>query len=35
MQVPEQDLVSGIQVVNMAHEPMGFVSGEFKGSQLN
>ena len=34
-QVPEEDLVSGIPVVNMAHEPLGFVSGGVKGSQLN
>ena len=33
-QVPEEDLVSGIPVVDMAHEPLGFVSGGFKGSQL-
>ena len=30
-QVPEEDLVSGIPVVDMAHEPLGFVSGGFKG----
>ena len=34
-QVPEEDLVSGIPVVDMAHEPLGIVSGGFKGSQLN
>ena len=34
-QVPEEDLVSGVPVVNMAHEPLGFVSGGFKGPQLN
>ena len=34
-QVPEEDLVSGIPVVDIAHEPLGFVSGGFKGSQLN
>ena len=33
-QVPEEDLVSGIPVMGMAHEPLGFVSGEFKGSHL-
>ena len=27
--------MSGIPVVDMAHEPLGFVSGGFKGSQLN
>ncbi|CAM9333642.1 unnamed protein product, partial [Ascophyllum nodosum] len=31
-QVPEKNLVSGIPVVEMAHEPLGFVSGGFKGS---
>ena len=34
-QVPEKNLVSGIPVVEMAHEPLGFVSGGFKGSQLD
>ena len=34
-QSPVEDLVSGIPVVYMAHEPLGFVSGGFKGSQLN
>ena len=34
-QVPEEDLVSGIPVMDMAHKPLGFVSGEFKGSHLN
>ena len=34
-QVPEEDLVSGIPVVNMAHETLGFVRGGFKGSQLS
>ena len=34
-QVPEEDLVSGIPVVDIAHEQFGFVSGGFKGSQLN
>ena len=34
-QVPEEDLVSGIPVVDMAHEPLGFVSWGFKGPQLN
>ena len=34
-QVPEEDLVSGIPVVNMAHESLGFVSGGFKEAQLN
>ena len=34
-QVLEEDLVSGILVVDMDHEPLGFVSGGFKGSQLN
>ena len=34
-QVPEEDLVSGIPVVNMAHETLGFVSGGLKGSQIN
>ena len=27
--------MSGIPVMDMAHEPLGFVSGGFKGSQLN
>ena len=27
--------MSGIPVVDMAHEPLGFVNGGFKGSQLN
>ena len=27
--------MSGILVVDMAHEPLDFVSGGFKGSQLN
>ena len=34
-QVPEEYLVSGIPVVDMAHEPLGFVSGGFKESQLS
>ena len=34
-QVPEEDLVSGIPVVDMSHEPLGFVSEGFKGSQLH
>ena len=34
-QVPEEDLVNGIPVMDMAHEPLGFVSGGFKRSQLN
>ena len=27
--------MSGIPVVDMAHEPLSFVSGEFKGSHIN
>ena len=34
-QVPGEDLVSGIPVVDMAHEPLSFVSGRFKGSKIN
>ena len=34
-QVPEEDLVSEIPVVDMGHELLGFVSGGFNRSQLN
>ena len=33
--VPEENLVSGITVVDMAHKSLGSVSGELKGSQLH
>ena len=32
---PEDDLVSRIPVVDMVHEPLGFVRVEFKTYQLN
>ena len=34
-QVPVEDPLSGIQVVDVAPKPLGFVSGEFKGCKLN
>ena len=34
-QASEEDLVSEIPVMDMAHGPLRFVSGEFEGSQFN
>ena len=33
--LPEEDMGSGIPVVDVSHEPLSFVSEECKGSQLN
>ena len=32
-QVPQEELDRGVSVENMTHEPFGFLSGTFKGSQ--
>ena len=33
-QVPVTEFQSGMALENMSHEPLGFLSGSFKGSQL-
>ena len=33
-QVPEEEFRSGVALENMSHEPLAFLSGSFKGSQL-
>ena len=33
-QVPEEEFRSGVTLENMSHEPLAFLSGSFKGSQL-
>ena len=33
-QVPEEEFRSGVALQNMSHEPLAFLSGSFKGSQL-
>ena len=33
-QVPEEESRSGVALENMSHEPLAFLSGSFKGSQL-
>ena len=33
-QVPQMELDRGVPVEDMTHEPLGFLSGIFKGSQL-
>ena len=33
-QVPEEAFRSGVALENMSHEPLAFLSGSFKGSQL-
>ena len=33
-EVPEEDFRSGVALENMSHEPLAFLSGSFKGSQL-
>ena len=33
-QVPSDEMAQGLPVEEMSHEPLGFVSGAFKGSQL-
>ena len=33
-QVPVEEFRSGLALENMSHEPLGFLSGSFKGSQL-
>ena len=32
-QVPQKELDRGVSVRDMTHEPLGFLSGAFKGSQ--
>ena len=32
-QVPQEELARGVPVEDMTHEPLGFLSGTFKGSQ--
>ena len=32
-QVPQEELDRGVSVEDMTHEPLGFLSGTFKGSQ--
>ena len=33
-QVPEEEFRSGVALENMSHEPLAFLSGSLKGSQL-
>ena len=32
--MPEEEFRSGVALENMSHEPLAFLSGSFKGSQL-
>ena len=34
-QVPREEMDSGVPVEEMSHEPLGFVTGAFRGFQLN
>ena len=34
-EVPEEDFRSGVALENTSHEPLAFLSGSFKGSQLS
>ena len=33
-QVPKEELVAGLSLMDMSHEPLAFLSGVFRGSQL-
>ena len=33
-QVPKEELMAGLSFMDMSHEPLAFLSGVFRGSQL-